>query len=73
MIPFLLSYIGYIVVAFVVICLALAAVFVVEQQTNAIVERFGKFHAIRTPGRNSRFLSLTGWCSASASVSASLT
>ena len=34
------------------IILVLLGLFIVKQQTNAVVERFGKFHSIRTPGLN---------------------
>lgn len=40
----------YIFILLGVLILAFKAFFVVEQQTNAIIERLGKFHAIRSPG-----------------------
>lgn len=39
-----------IVVVFIVVMLVYKSIFVVSQQTNAIVERFGKFHSVRKPG-----------------------
>ncbi len=40
------------VIAFVVVLLLLSGLFTVSQQTRAVVERFGKFHAIAAPGLN---------------------
>ena len=34
------------------VILVLLGLFIVKQQTNAVVERFGKFHSIRRPGLN---------------------
>lgn len=42
----------YGVAIIVVVFLARNAFFLVEQQTNAVVERFGKFCSIKTPGLN---------------------
>jgi len=39
----------FIILGVIIILLGL---FIVKQQTNALVERFGKFHSIRTPGLN---------------------
>ena len=38
------------VIIFVIVLLLISGIFVVKQQTSAIVERFGKFIAIRKPG-----------------------
>ncbi len=43
---------GTYIFIFIVIVLILLGLFIVKQQTNAIVERFGKFHSIRKPGLN---------------------
>ena len=42
----------YIVSSIIVLLLLFKGCFLVEQQTNAIVERFGKFNCICTPGLN---------------------
>ena len=39
----------YVIILFVVLFL-LSGVFVVKQQTSALIERFGKFIAFRNPG-----------------------
>ena len=41
----------YIFITLIVIIILLG-LFIVKQQTTAVVERFGKFHSIRTPGLN---------------------
>ena len=41
----------YIFITLIVI-LILLGLFIVKQQTNAVIERFGRFHSIRTPGLN---------------------
>jgi len=46
----LLSIPLYIVLAIVLLVLLSMTLFIVEQQSNAIIERFGKFHSIRQPG-----------------------
>ena len=38
------------IIVFSIILLILSGVFVVKQQTAAVIERFGKFLAIRKPG-----------------------
>lgn len=42
--------IGMYILIFVVVVLILSGLFTVRQQTNAIVERFGKFHSVRNAG-----------------------
>lgn len=45
------TYIPFLVVALVLLVLIIqGAFFTVKQQTSAIMERFGKFHSIRSPG-----------------------
>lgn len=44
--------IGTYVVIFIVVVLIASGLFIVKQQTNAVVERFGKFQSIRRPGLN---------------------
>lgn len=41
---------GLYIVIFIVILLIASGLFTVKQQTNAIIERFGKFHSVRNPG-----------------------
>ena len=41
---------GLYIVVFIALLLIISGLFTVKQQTNAIVERFGKFHSVRTPG-----------------------
>ena len=49
----LLGMIGIIFTAVVILVLLLSTfLFVVNQQTNHIIERFGKFHKVATPGLN---------------------
>lgn len=49
----LLGMIGIIFMAVVILVLLLSTfLFVVNQQTNYIIERFGKFHKVATPGLN---------------------
>ena len=38
------------VIVFIVVLVLISGVFVVKQQTSAVIERFGKFIAIRRPG-----------------------
>jgi regulator of protease activity HflC (stomatin/prohibitin superfamily) len=42
--------IGTYIISFVVVLLVLLGLFIVKQQTSAIIERFGKFHSIRGAG-----------------------
>ena len=42
--------IGMYIAIFIVLLLILSGLFTVRQQTNAIIERFGKFHSVRGPG-----------------------
>jgi len=44
------AYIGYIPFLFFGLLIFFAAIFIVKQQTAAIIERFGKFHSIRHSG-----------------------
>jgi len=44
--------IGTYIIIFIVVVLILSGLFVVKQQTAAVVERFGKFTSIRRPGLN---------------------
>lgn len=41
----------YLILALGIIIIILG-LFIVKQQTNAVIERFGRFHSIRTPGLN---------------------
>ena len=50
MISLLLESAFYVAVAIVVLVLLPMIFFIVEQQSNAIIERFGKFHSVREPG-----------------------
>ena len=50
MFSFLISWVFYIALGLCLLALLLMTFFIVEQQTNAILERFGKFHSIRQPG-----------------------
>ena len=38
------------VIIFITVLLLISGIFVVKQQTSAVIERFGKFIAIRKPG-----------------------
>jgi len=40
------------VIVFLAAAIAASSLFIVAQQTNAIVERFGKFHSVREAGLN---------------------
>jgi len=42
--------IGMFIAIFIIALLILSGLFTVRQQTNAIIERFGKFHSVRGPG-----------------------
>ncbi len=47
--------IGMYIAIFIVLLLILSGLFTVKQQTNAIIERFGKFQSIRAPDYNLKF------------------
>ena len=47
---FVFSVAGYIALGIIVLILFIISFFIVEQQTNAVIERFGKFHSIRQAG-----------------------
>jgi len=50
MMYFVFSVAGYIALGIIVLILFIISFFIVEQQTNAVIERFGKFHSIRQAG-----------------------
>ena len=54
MVSLVFSVAGYIaigiVIGIIVLVLIILSFFIVEQQTNAVIERFGKFHSIRQAG-----------------------
>lgn len=44
--------IGTYIIIFIVVVIIATGLFTVKQQTNAVIERFGKFNSIRKPGLN---------------------
>ena len=44
--------IGTYIIIFVLAVILISGLFIVKQQTNAVIERFGKFTSIRRPGLN---------------------
>ncbi|GAA0872734.1 SPFH domain-containing protein [Gangjinia marincola] len=45
-----MGYIFFIVLSFFSLIILISAIFIVRQQTSAVIERFGKFHSIRSSG-----------------------